>query len=236
MSRHALAGVLFFGILGAGATSSAQVTAGPSGHWEGTIQVPGQELSVVVDLSGAGDKWEGAIGIPAQGLKGFPLADILVKDSSVSFVMKGVPGEPRFGGTLSPDAKALSGQFTQGDASLPFALTRTGAAVIEQVPASTAVTKALEGSWEGTIDVDGTALRLVVTLANHAGGAATAVLLSVDQGGATIPVTAVVQKDAHLTLHVRPVSGQYEGDLADGKLTGTWTQGTRSFPLVLQRK
>jgi hypothetical protein len=237
MSGHALAGVLSsVVILAAGAVLSAQVTAGPAGHWEGTIQVPGQELIVVIDLSGTGDTWEGAIGIPAQGLKAFPLAEILVNESSVSFAMKGVPGEPRFRGTLSPDAKALSGEFSQGGASLPFALTRTGPAVIEQVPASTAVTKDLEGSWEGGVDVDGTALRLVVTLTNHEGGPATAVLVSVDQGGATIPVTAVVQKDAHLTLQVRPVSGDYEGDLADGKLTGTWTQGPRSFPLVLQRK
>ena len=75
-----------------------------------------------------------------------------------------------------------------------------------------------------------------MTLTGHADGPATAVLVSVDQGGAAIPVTAVVQKDAHLTLLVRPVAGRYEGDLADGKLTGTWTQGPRTWPLVLQRK
>jgi hypothetical protein len=237
MSRHALAGVLcFLVMLTAGAVLSAQDAPGPSGHWEGTIQVPGQELVVVVDLSATGDKWEGAIGIPTQGLKAFPLAEILVKNSSVSFAMKGVPGEPRFRGTLSTDAKSLSGEFLQGGATLPFALTRTGAAVIEQVPTSTAVTKEIEGSWEGAVDVDGTTLRLGVTLTNHTGGPATAVLVSLDQGGATIPVTAVVQKDAHLTLQVRPISGLYEGELADGKLTGTWTQGPRSSPLVLQRK
>jgi hypothetical protein len=237
MSRHPLADVLCaFVILSAPGVSSAQVAAGPSGHWEGSIQVPGQELMVVVDLSGSGDKWEGAIGIPAQGLKAFPLAEIVVKDSGVSFAMKGVPGEPRFRGTLSPDAKALSGEFQQGGGSLPFALTRTGPAVIEQVPASTAVTKDLEGSWEGALDADGTILHLVVTLTGQADGPATAVLVSVDQGGAAIPVTAVVQKDAHLTLLVRPVAGRYEGDLADGKLTGTWTQGPRTWPLVLQRK
>ena len=114
--------------------------------------------------SGAGDKWEGAIGIPTQGLKAFPLADIVVKDSGVSFAMKGVPGEPRFHGTLSPDAKALSGEFLQGGASLPFALTRTRSRGDQGVPASTAVTKEIEGSWEGAVDVDGTTLRLGVTL------------------------------------------------------------------------
>src|SRR3954468_496134 len=236
MSRHAAAGVLSsFVILARCALLSAQVAPGPSGHWEGAIQVPGQELVVIVDLSGSGDNWEGAIGIRTQGLKAFPLAEILVKDSTVSFTMRGVPGEPRFRGTLSTDAKALSGEFLQGGASLPFALARAGAAVIEQVPTSTAVTKEIEGSWEGAVDVDGKTLRLGVTLTNHPGGTATAVFVSVDQGGATIPVTAVVQKDAHLTLQVRPISGRYEGDLADGKLTGRWTQGPRSWPLILER-
>ena len=237
MSRHALAGVLCaLFMINAWTVTSAQVAPGPSGHWEGTIQVPGQELVVIVDLSGSGDNWEGAIGIPTQGLKAFPLADVLVQDRTVSFTMRGVPGEPRFRGTLSTDAKALSGEFLQGGASLPFALTRTGAAVIEQVPTSTAVSQEIEGSWEGAVDVDGKTLRLGVTLTNHPGGTATAVFVSVDQGGATIPVTAVVQKDAHLTLQVRPISGRYEGDLADGKLTGTWTQGPRSWPLIMQRK
>lgn len=237
MSRHVFAGVLSSLVILATATRvSAQATPDASGHWEGSIQVPGQELSVAVDLSRTGEKWEGTIGIPAQGLKGFPLGEILADKNHVSFAMNGVPGEPRFRGTLSPDAKALSGEFEQGGASLPFALTRTGPAVMEPVPASTVVTKNLEGSWEGAVDAGGTVLRLVLTLTNHEGGPATAILVSVDQGGAAIPVTAVMQKDAHLTLLVRLVGGQYEGDFAEGKLTGMWTQGGRSLPLVLQRK
>jgi hypothetical protein len=47
---------------------------------------------------------------------------------------------------------------------------------------------------------------------------------------------AVVQTGAHLKLVVPAVAGNYDDDLADGKLTGTWTQGPRSWPLVLLRK
>ena len=99
MSRHALADVLCaFVILSAPGVSSAQV-AGPSGHWEGSIQVPGQELMVVVDLSGSGDKWEGAIGIPAQGLKAFPLAEIRLQGQHRELRDEGRPGRaalPRY--------------------------------------------------------------------------------------------------------------------------------------------
>jgi hypothetical protein len=32
------------------------------------------------------------------------------------------------------------------------------------------------------------------------------------------------------------VRGGYEGEMKDGQITGTWTQGRNSLPLVLKRK
>jgi hypothetical protein len=197
--------------------------------------VPGQELKVEIDLSGSAEKWEGTISVPAQGLKALPLSAVAVSGDSVSFALGGVPGEPRFKGTLAKDSKTLSGDFSQGGGTVPFSLLRTGEAKIERPPASTPVTKDLEGSWEGSLDVDGTILRLVLKLANEPGGAASATLTSVDQGGAVIPAAAVVQTGAHLRVLVPVILGNYEGDLKEGQLTGTWTQGPRSWPLVFKR-
>jgi hypothetical protein len=216
------------------AVAFAQPAAAPAGHWEGAIQIPGQELKIEVDLAKAGDKWEGTISIPAQGLKGFSLSSLTVQGDSVSFTMKG-PGDPTFTGTLSKDAKTLSGTFAQGGGSIPFALTRTGEAKIEPLPKSTPITKDLEGSWEGAVDVDGTTLRLVLKLANGTDGAATGTLVSVDQGGVEVPIAAVIQTGAQLKLLLPTIAGTYEGALKDGQLTGTWTQGPRSWPLVLKR-
>ena len=106
---------------------------------------------------------------------------------------------------------------------------------IEPPPKSTPITKELEGSWEGALDVNGTTLRLVLKLASQADGLATGTLVSVDQGGAEVPIAAVVQNGAHLTLVVPAVAGKYDGDLSEGQLTGTWTQGPRTWPLVLKR-
>jgi hypothetical protein len=119
----------------------SQTPAGPSGHWEGAIQVPGQELKIEVDLSGAGGKWEGTITIPAQGIKGLPLSSIAVSGESVRFTIGGIPGEPQFNGTLSKDAKTLSGDFKQGGGTVAFSLSRTGEAKIERPPKSTPITK-----------------------------------------------------------------------------------------------
>jgi hypothetical protein len=233
--RVLVARMLVAALIASSQIAFSQTPAGPSGHWEGAIQVPGQELKIEVDLSGAGEKWEGTITIPAQGVKGLPLSGLAVSGESVSFALGGIPGEPRFKGTVSKDAKTLSGDFSQGGGTVPFSVTRIGEAKIVRPPASTSVTKDLEGSWEGAVDINGTILRLVVTLTNQPNSVATGTLTSVDQGGVVIPIAAVVQTDAHLKLVVPAVVGNYEGDLKDGQLTGTWTQGPNSWPLVLKR-
>jgi hypothetical protein len=215
--------------------SVPQPAAGPSGHWEGAIQVPGQELKIEIDLAPRGDKWEGTIAIPAQGLKGFPLSAITVQGDSVSFALNGVPGNPQFKGTISKDAQSLAGQFSQGGGTVPFAVTRTGEAKFEPPPKSTPITKDLEGSWEGSLDANGTILRLLVKLSNGPDGVATGTMVSVDQSGAELPIAAVVQTGSHLKLVVQAIAGTYEGDLKDGQLTGTWRQGPGTLPLAFKR-
>lgn len=216
------------------AAVAAQAAKGPAGHWEGTLQVPGQELRIEVDLSGVADKWEGTITIPAQNLTGFPLSAITVQGETVTFAMQGVPGDPRFKGTLSKDGKSLSGDFTQGGGTIPFALSRTGDAKIEPVPKSTAITKDIEGSWEGALNVEGKTLRLALKLSNSPDGAR-GTLISIDQGGGEIPITTIVQTGTSVKLVLRPIAANYDGKFEEGKLTGTWTQGPTSFPLVFAR-
>lgn len=48
---------------------AAQSAGAPSGHWEGAIQIPAQELKIEIDLEKKSDTWNGTITIPAQGLK-----------------------------------------------------------------------------------------------------------------------------------------------------------------------
>jgi hypothetical protein len=213
----------------------AQTPASPSGHWEGSIEVPGQPLKIEIDLKKSGEKWDGTIAIPAQNLKGFPLSAIAVQGETVSFGLSGIPGNPAFKGSISKDGKSLAGDYSQGGGTMAFAVTRTGEAKIEPPPKSTPITKELEGSWEGALDVNGTILRLVFKLSNGTGPGATGTLVSLDQGGVEIPVTAVVQTGSHLKVLVQSIAGTYVGDLKDGQLTGTWMQGPGTLPLVLKR-
>ena len=63
-----------------------------SGRWEGSAQIPDDELNVVVDLAQENGAWVGSIIIPGLGVKGTPLTDIKVESPDVNFAVKGPLG------------------------------------------------------------------------------------------------------------------------------------------------
>jgi len=189
----------------------------------------------MVDLSrDASGKWIGSIDIPVHGVKGFSLSPLTVDGKAVTFGMKGIPGDPLFKGTVSSDPRTISGDFSQGGTTIPFSLAWKGEAKVEPPLKSTAITKDLEGSWEGALNVQGSTLRLVLDLTNGADGGA-GVLTSVDQGGAKIPVTQIAQADATVKLVVSGIGASFEGTVANGQIDGVWAQSGRQFPLVFKR-
>jgi len=207
-----------------------------SGHWEGAIQVPNNELGILIDLAKTEKgEWTGTIDIPAQNLKAFPLTSIAVKENSVRFAIQGPRGDPIFEGKLSGDGMTMTGIFSQGGATLDFAVKRTGDARIETPAKSTPVTRDLEGSWEGTLNAGGKSLRLILKMANQSGGVAAGSIVSVDQGGVEIPVTTITQNGASLKLDVKSISASYTGELKEGALAGEWTQGPATLPLTFKR-
>jgi CubicO group peptidase (beta-lactamase class C family) len=120
-----------------GAMLTAQ-TPPPSGHWEGSIELPGTSLKVMVDLSSGQEGWSGRISIPQQGAKDLPLGKVQVNGKALSFVITGIPGDPAFKGELNSEGGAIAGQFTQGGQSFPFKLAR-------EAKGSQKAAKALQG-------------------------------------------------------------------------------------------
>jgi CubicO group peptidase (beta-lactamase class C family) len=101
----------------------------PEGRWQGAIELPGQRLEVLVRVAaGEGGVWTGEIDIPAQKARNLPLSGFDVARGDVRFSIAGVPGDPTFRGTLSPDGSTLAGEFTQAGQKYPFRLVRPAGA------------------------------------------------------------------------------------------------------------
>lgn len=231
-SRTLLLGVL---LLTPSSMAHAQ-SADPSGHWEGTLKVPQMELKVEIDLARDNQGvFAGTFGQPAQGVKGLPLSSVTVEASKVRFVVKGGPEAATFDGALAADGTSISGTVTQSGFTIPMSLSRTGEARMAPPPKSAAITKELEGTWNGTLDVTGVPVRLVVRMANQPDGTATGTVVSPDGSGVEIPI-GMTQKASAVTIDVPSVGASYVAVLnpAGTELAGTWTQGATAFPLTLK--
>jgi hypothetical protein len=82
--------------------------------------------------------------------------------------------------------------------------------------------------------VNGTTLHLRLVLANGSAGA-TGVLVSLDQNNAELPISTITQESTRLKLNLSMISAAFDGELKDGELAGTWTQGPLSRPIVFKR-
>jgi len=235
-TRHSslvVAALLFFPTSMLGAQSAPN----PSGHWAGVIKAPGHEVAVQVDLArDANGALRGAF--TGTDVKGFPLSDIVLDRAAVRFQLK-VNGGGSFSGTISDDGRTIAGDFTtiDGAYTIPFTLTREGEAQLDPPAKSPHITTQLEGTWHATLDANGQTMRVVLRLANQADGTASGTIAVVDQGGVEIPIAAIEERAAAVTLDVKIVNGTYDGALnADGsELAGTWTQGPFVAPLNFRR-
>lgn len=220
----------------------------PAGHWEGAIKLPGTELAIRIDLTSpaaADGAWAGTIDIPAQGLRGYTLTQVAVEDAAISFALPNIPGDPAFTGQLAADGATIAGSFTQGGQTFPFQLARAPAAAAATPTASSPLLPApaanagtgIVGAWLGALDLGGVKLRLAVNVREQA-GQRVATLDSIDQGANGIPVTNITDTAGGARLELKGIGAVFEGTYrADGaELAGTWSQGGRSLPLVLQRQ
>ena len=203
-----------------------------SGRWEGTAQIPENELTVVVDLSQENGAWVGSIIIPGLGLKGVPLTDIKVQPSDVNFAVKGALGIQL---KLRLDANnKLIGNFEQGGNRAPAMLQKTGPPQVEYPPRNTPVAKELEGEWKGDYEMLGYTRHVSIKFANHPNGT-TAEFVIVGRKHNVLPVDLVTQEDDLVTVDSHEMGFTFEGRLRDGKLTGAIRQSAIETPLVLIR-
>ena len=96
--------------------------------------------------------------------------------------------------------------------------------------------KELEGSWYATLVAGSAEVHLVLTMANHPEGSATATIFN-EADGLELPVTAITQVASGVTLELRAIAGSYSGVVnKDGtELAGTFSQHGKTAPLTFRR-
>jgi hypothetical protein len=217
----------------------AQAAVDPSGHWEGAVYAPNMVVNIEIDLAkNANGELAGTFGQPAQQVRGLPFSKIATEGSAVTLQLRAGTGGGTFTGTVMSDGRTMSGDFVtaEGGYSVPFSLARTGDARTAPAPKSRPIGRELEGTWNGTLDVDGGQMRLVVKMANQPDGTAIGTIVSPDGSGVEIPI-AMAQSASRVTVDVPSVGASFVGvlNVAATEMVGTWTQATTTLALTLRR-
>jgi D-alanyl-D-alanine-carboxypeptidase/D-alanyl-D-alanine-endopeptidase len=133
-------------------------------------------------------------------------------------------------GTVSADAKALTGTWDQGN-PMPLVFTRD-----TFVPAEKP--SRVDGIWLGTLQAGGASLRIQVHVKNDNSGKEYCSLDSLDQQAMGLDCAAVMFSGDDFSFDVPFVKGHFTGKLsADANtLTGTWSQNNHDSPLTLTRQ
>jgi hypothetical protein len=107
--------------------------------------------------------------------------------------------------------------------------------VFGQTPDQGAAAKGPEGVWQGTLEVGGAQLRLVLTVMKSGAGGYTGKVESLDQG-ATIPIDTITVTGDAVRLELKSVGAVYEGTLNKDRseMSGKFTQGGAPLPLVFK--
>jgi hypothetical protein len=207
------------------------------GRWEGSAQIPGRELKMIVDLARQNEAWVGSITIPGRIIKGAELTDIVASGADVTFAIKGALGDAKSGAATFKaqlNGTKLTGDFLQGGNKAPFSLEKTGPPQVEFPPSSTAIVKELEGEWQGEYALFGYTRKVTIKLMNRPTGGATADFVVVGKKVNNLPVELVTQEGEFLTI-ASPTGLGYEGRFRNGEIKGSISQGSIETPLVLHR-
>jgi hypothetical protein len=213
-----------------------------AGRWEGSAQIPGLDLKLIVDLSeDAGKGWIGSIIVPGFRVKGAQLVDLEVKSSNLAFAIKGALGNERAGKAelkahLTADGY-LAGDFTQGGNSAPFVLEKTGPAQVDLPPRNTAVSKELEGEWKGDYEMMGYTRHATMKFANRGADGAAVEFVVVGKKVNNVPVSLVTQNGDFVTVKSDDFGITFEGRFVKeaGEIKGILSQGAMEAPLLLRR-
>lgn len=206
------------------------------GLWHGTLKIGDTSLRLNVKIA---EKDDGTLRVALdsvdQGAKDIPATAASYQRPALKLEFAGI------GGTFDGNFRGgdIAGDWKQAGKTTPLLLTR---GAIEDTTASEDVSYAhsgrddLPGHWQGTLKAGGMKLRLALDIGKTPDGAWSGSMVSIDQGSAPIPATSIAWTQPNLRIEWKALNGVFTGKMGGGKLSGTWSQGGGTFPLVFERK
>lgn len=116
------------------------------GVWEGAINVPNQPLPIHITFKES----EGTISIPVQGITNYPLSNVNLSGSDLSFEMEIQGQSLKFVGQA--EQEKISGTFTQSGQSFPFELNKGSEEQMED-PGNTVQVELKDGMMAGQLEL-----------------------------------------------------------------------------------
>lgn len=211
------------------------------GAWEGTLQANNAALRLVLKISKTPDgQYRATMDSIDQGARDVPTSSVSCSNATVRVEAAGLFSS--YQAQLNPDGTEMSGTWQQAGRSFPLVLKRTEhPAVISQPLAETAYRRRegsdLQGYWKGTLSMGQTQLRLAFKISEAAKGSFAGTMNSIDQGAKDVPVSSIVYTKPNVEIQLAGLGARFDGELnPEGtEISGTWEQGRRGMPLVLQR-
>jgi hypothetical protein len=210
---------------------------GPDGHWEGAFTANNREIGLSLDLAkNAQSEWIASMGLPSEKMTGLVVMDVAVNGKSVKFVAVEIR-MAKFDLTLGPDA-CMKGTISTPQGALPVEFKRTGEAKVELIAASPAVSKELEGDWEGSLQTPSHAFRMVFHFKNQPDKTVRATLDNPDGSAMGLPLNNVKQSGEKVAFGIKIAHGSFQGTLnKEGtELSGQFTHEAESVPMTLRKK
>jgi hypothetical protein len=210
--------------------------AGPGGHWEGVLKNDRGDINVSLDLAvDAKGQWIASMGLPPK-MKGLVVTDVAVDGNSVKFTAAELM-MVKFDLALDgPDV--LKGTYTSRQATVPVEFKRTGEANVELIPASPAVSKELEGDWEGSLQMGSRAFQIIFHFKNQPDNTVRATIDTPDTKAIGLPLDHVKQTGKNVDFGVRIAHGSFSGTLNETgtELSGQFKHEADAMPLTLKKK
>lgn len=227
--------LLFASLLWAGAASAiTSAQTGPGGRWEGTMKGDNGDIGISLDLAlNAKSQWIASMGI-APNVSGLVVTDVAVEGKSVKFTAAELT-MTKFDLTLD-DSGVLKGTYATRQGSFPVEFKRTGEATVKLIPASPAVSKELEGDWEGGLGPG--AFRIIFHFKNQSDKTVAATIDTPASGAFGLPLDNVKQAGKNVEFGIRVAHASFKGTLnQEGtELAGQFMHEAQGVPLTLRKK